>query len=65
MSQVVKVVNVFNTNPNEENSGFVTLCQSIATGLHLEDEYGHYAVAEAEPLPGKTVARSADDSRVF
>lgn len=62
---VVKVVNVFNADPDEKNSGFVPLRQDVAIGVHLEDKYGHYAVAEAMALPNRKIARGPDDSRVF
>lgn len=62
---VVKVVNVFNTDPNEKNSGFVPLRQDVAIGVHLEDKYGHYAVAEAMVLPNRKITRGPDDNRVF
>jgi hypothetical protein len=54
---VVKVVNVFNVN-SDPNSGFVAPDQSIEPGIYVQDQFGHYAVAEAEPLPEKTVGRS-------
>lgn len=65
MSQVVKVVNVFSASPDEPNSAFVPVSQNLEPGVIGRGDYGHYAVAEAEPLPGKSVPRSAEDSRVF
>jgi hypothetical protein len=53
----VKVVNVFNVDA-DPNSGFIAPDQSVAPGIYVEDQFGHYAVAEVEPLPGQTVERA-------
>ena len=62
---VVNVVNVFHKDIGETNRGFVSARQDITPGIYLDDEYGHYAVAEVSALPGQSVTRSLEDNHVF
>jgi hypothetical protein len=59
----VIVVNVINNEGT--NSAFVPVSQNLTEGIIEVDNKGYYAVALVQNLPGKSVARSADDSRVF